>query len=96
MSLIQLHQCVSCEGDTFKHEGNLSPLVICFNQIHDEMCLGDKFRKHWDALVALAPQKEGKSRSFYYDFGHGLQHVCLLYTSPSPRDGLLSRMPSSA
>ena len=25
-----------------------------------------------------------------------LLHVCLLYTSPSPRDGLLSRMPSSA
>ena len=24
------------------------------------------------------------------------QYVCLLYTSPSPRDGLLSRMPSSA
>ena len=22
--------------------------------------------------------------------------ICLLYTSPSPRDGLLSRMPSSA
>ena len=26
----------------------------------------------------------------------GLHHPCLLYTSPSPRDGLLSRMPSSA
>ena len=33
----------------------------------------------------------------------GLRHIdteraktCLLYTSPSPRDGLLSRMPSSA
>ena len=25
-----------------------------------------------------------------------LLYVCLLYTSPSPRDGLLSRMPSSA
>ena len=25
-----------------------------------------------------------------------LAYVCLLYTSPSPRDGLLSRMPSSA
>ena len=25
-----------------------------------------------------------------------LPGVCLLYTSPSPRDGLLSRMPSSA
>ena len=24
------------------------------------------------------------------------EHCCLLYTSPSPRDGLLSRMPSSA
>ena len=26
----------------------------------------------------------------------GLEWICLLYTSPSPRDGLLSRMPSSA
>ena len=25
-----------------------------------------------------------------------LSKACLLYTSPSPRDGLLSRMPSSA
>ena len=24
------------------------------------------------------------------------EETCLLYTSPSPRDGLLSRMPSSA
>ena len=27
---------------------------------------------------------------------HPIQSACLLYTSPSPRDGLLSRMPSSA
>ena len=26
----------------------------------------------------------------------GMNRSCLLYTSPSPRDGLLSRMPSSA
>ena len=25
-----------------------------------------------------------------------MYNICLLYTSPSPRDGLLSRMPSSA
>ena len=25
-----------------------------------------------------------------------VNNICLLYTSPSPRDGLLSRMPSSA
>ena len=32
---------------------------------------------------------------FYFLF-IGTRWVCLLYTSPSPRDGLLSRMPSSA
>ena len=31
-------------------------------------------------------------RLFYYI----MRPACLLYTSPSPRDGLLSRMPSSA
>ena len=30
------------------------------------------------------------------DFTSDLFQGCLLYTSPSPRDGLLSRMPSSA
>ena len=30
------------------------------------------------------------------DFFQELLKHCLLYTSPSPRDGLLSRMPSSA
>ena len=40
---------------------------------------------------------------FIIDVGKGLiavkiaqYYTCLLYTSPSPRDGLLSRMPSSA
>ena len=30
------------------------------------------------------------------DTNRGTPGSCLLYTSPSPRDGLLSRMPSSA
>ena len=30
------------------------------------------------------------------DFNQYITITCLLYTSPSPRDGLLSRMPSSA
>ena len=30
------------------------------------------------------------------DLFSGTGALCLLYTSPSPRDGLLSRMPSSA
>ena len=37
---------------------------------------------------------ESDEDAFLYDIGH--IPGCLLYTSPSPRDGLLSRMPSSA
>ena len=37
--------------------------------------------------VVSACREAGISDKSYY---------CLLYTSPSPRDGLLSRMPSSA
>ena len=48
--------------------------------------------KYRDMLVeagadVLDNQMRGKRR---------LAYPCLLYTSPSPRDGLLSRMPSSA
>ena len=35
-------------------------------------------------------------QTFQYIHGTWLPQSCLLYTSPSPRDGLLSRMPSSA
>ena len=44
------------------------------------------------------PFAEVKSRVHFTvigDLGPQLYN-CLLYTSPSPRDGLLSRMPSSA
>ena len=34
-----------------------------------------------------------RMESGFLHWGHD---ICLLYTSPSPRDGLLSRMPSSA
>ena len=34
-------------------------------------------------------REDGSRKTTRYD-------ICLLYTSPSPRDGLLSRMPSSA
>ena len=37
-----------------------------------------------------------KSKDYVELSNHGHYHACLLYTSPSPRDGLLSRMPSSA
>ena len=57
-----------------------------------------------EAVVAATTQAEGLATRFddlresnatrlqAMDF----RNTCLLYTSPSPRDGLLSRMPSSA
>ena len=48
------------------------------------------------AIIDVSAKDEDK---IYFLVGHGemrLDDVCLLYTSPSPRDGLLSRMPSSA
>ena len=39
----------------------------------------------------------GRTGLMMKSFSMRLMHLgCLLYTSPSPRDGLLSRMPSSA
>ena len=54
-----------------------------------------------DKTLDTSPSKTNKTPS--YPSGHATQSRivakyvgCLLYTSPSPRDGLLSRMPSSA
>ena len=57
--------------------------------------LKELFAKHDPVLTENVAQ-------ILLDAASGLLHVhesgyiCLLYTSPSPRDGLLSRMPSSA
>ena len=45
--------------------------------------------------ISPTPAGEGKTTTSV-GLVDGLCHICLLYTSPSPRDGLLSRMPSSA
>ena len=51
-----------------------------------------------EAEVALAAIEDGDGVEGVqlYVCGQGHLCLCLLYTSPSPRDGLLSRMPSSA
>ena len=56
-------------------------------------------------IIAWKKNKEfydGSRQNGYGGFNYDgrwltiLPKICLLYTSPSPRDGLLSRMPSSA
>src|SRR5665647_715942 len=50
-----------------------------------------------DCKVVENIQKPDQAFRAAQAFGHFQQQLsCLLYTSPSPRDGLLSRMPSSA
>ena len=46
-----------------------------------------------ESLIARLP--DHADRGAWHEFVE-LYEPCLLYTSPSPRDGLLSRMPSSA
>ena len=47
--------------------------------------------------AALADAADAAAREVgYHAAGQRPYGTCLLYTSPSPRDGLLSRMPSSA
>ena len=78
--------------DQLNAGGNMSPeLVEIFSEeaeehmrtIYDGL---DKIRDNGDDTNALGDVRRA---------AHTLKG-CLLYTSPSPRDGLLSRMPSSA
>ena len=47
--------------------------------------------KYYDAAAKEMQSKVQEHQKMYEKY-----QACLLYTSPSPRDGLLSRMPSSA
>ena len=49
-----------------------------------------------EIVAILGPNGAGKSTAMKAMLGLLNLKSCLLYTSPSPRDGLLSRMPSSA
>ena len=46
----------------------------------------------YEFLFALEESESACSQTGWKPY----HYICLLYTSPSPRDGLLSRMPSSA
>ena len=81
-------------------------LKICkkanfFEQIHAQtLCLVDDKDSHFIFLVRLHKELMQLSKDRVlcapFDVDAKISNTCLLYTSPSPRDGLLSRMPSSA
>ena len=48
------------------------------------------------SVPLVYPEKDLMIKSIVFLYLYIQYTTCLLYTSPSPRDGLLSRMPSSA
>ena len=54
------------------------------------------FNTHGSTHYHVGPQWGISQINEHVDVRHHHGAFCLLYTSPSPRDGLLSRMPSSA
>ena len=64
----------------------------------DEWSPSRQSRRHTVRSEEHVPpaQRTGGSRVRFAEVHDDNYYTCLLYTSPSPRDGLLSRMPSSA
>ena len=77
---------------------------VSLNVIHEELLASNhvqvqyagfwkQLRKRLDLSQATMVRVFKPGERTEIDYADG---ICLLYTSPSPRDGLLSRMPSSA
>ena len=90
-------------GDEFDVHGGGIDLLFPHheNEIAQSRCANDKkiFAKFWmhNAFITMSNEKMAKSQGNILkikDFRSKIS--CLLYTSPSPRDATLSRMPSSA
>ena len=75
----------------FEHVQSVLRQLQKVNNLLGDMRSDAVRERHWVKIFkALQPSKR------YSAISMTLGDVCLLYTSPSPRDGLLSRMPSSA
>ena len=91
---------------------NLLGIGLCLGEENDDLFyipLGHQTKKETPNQLSIEdvfsklrtwiedPKKEKALQNSKFDrqifFNHGL---CLLYTSPSPRDSVVSRMPSSA
>ena len=88
------------------HNGNLTNAITLRNKMVEEGSIFYTTSDTETIVKLIAKSKRPKTIDkvidalFQIQGGYALvmmtQNTCLLYTSPSPRDGLLSRMPSSA
>ena len=85
--------CLDVETGERKWRNDLLSGVWASPQLYrDKVLLGDE-DGHLNVFDAVATENQPKRFSTK---GSNFIYACLLYTSPSPRDATLSRMPSSA
>ena len=78
----------------FGQGGSLEFEIAC-ERFEGDALVGDAFA-FGDELLLAGFELRPQAVFFLLELRFALGQGCLLYTSPSPRDGLLSRMPSSA
>src|SRR5665647_3593419 len=104
------HEAACCTDLFKRHRDDIDGIIVTLPNFGDERAIADTLRRaNLDVavLVQATPDTPGsmtirdRRDSFCGKMSacNNLKQYgvpCLLYTSPSPRDGLLSRMPSSA
>ena len=80
-----------------RNDQELTPEEDAKYMSYFSIMLRSRENQHYQYTIGMIDKGEWENykRSFKTLF-KSQYHFCLLYTSPSPRDGLLSRMPSSA
>ena len=96
MSLAALRK-MSEEGVKFSsHIDGSKHMLSPERSMEIQKLLGSDIVMCFDECPALPATDEAVAKSMRMSMRWAQRSRCLLYTSPSPRDGLLSRMPSSA
>ena len=73
--------------------------IIAINHFNDELYILENIPTDQDSSLEKIEALLSNQNFGQYQFkmeGEEKSNICLLYTSPSPRDATLSRMPSSA
>ena len=80
-------------------KSNISDVKVVPKFVTEGKKIGLEFfagTRHLYPIRDLTAFKQSYQKGEDISFGKQLSYPCLLYTSPSPRDGLLSRLPSYA
>ena len=93
-----LHQCLKYYRDREeKINSDVKPFAKAESHFVDARFFeeGAPFKEAMPAFISSTGKRSDEDTYVKTNIGTN-DNACLLYTSPSPRDGLLSRMPSSA